>query len=153
MPYELRSPRTAAEREAYHEIRRAELFERRGRGENYNDQHPDESAPGNVPLLLFRDGTPVGTIRLDTGGPIVYFRMVCVRRDLQRSGLGRELMRRAEEFAREAGGQEIRLNSATDAVAFYERCGFHHTPDVKPVGSSVPMGKPIVTVARPDQSP
>jgi len=144
MPYELRAPDTPDEWSAYHQIRRSELFDRRGRGDQYNDHHPDESAPGNFPLLLFRDAVPVGTIRIDTGQPLVLFRMVTVRHDAQGTGAGREMLRRAEAFARAHGGERVALYSAADAVGFYERCGYDRTPDLKPIGDTVPMAKSIV---------
>lgn len=144
MEYDLRAPRTADEWNAYHEIRRSELFDRRGRGDQYNDHHPDESAPGNFPLLLFRDAVPIGTIRIDTGQPLVLFRMVTVRRDAQGTGAGREILHRAEAFALAHGGERVALYSAADAVGFYERCGYVRTPELKPIGDSVPMGRTVV---------
>jgi GNAT superfamily N-acetyltransferase len=145
MEYELRAPRTPSEWDAYHYIRRSELFDRRGRGDQYNDHHPDESAPGNHPLLLLRDSMPVGAIRIDTGQPLVLLRMVSVRRDVQGTGAGRAMLRLAETFARNAGAERVGLYSAAEAVGFYERCGYRRMPDVEPIGASVPMGKSIVT--------
>jgi GNAT superfamily N-acetyltransferase len=145
MEYELRAPRIPSEWEAYHHIRRSELFDRRGRGPQYNEHHPDEAASGNYPLLLFRDSVPIGAIRVDTGQPLVLFRMVSVRRDIQGSGAGRAMLHLAEVFARNAGAERVGLYSAPEAVGFYERCGFNRMPDVEPIGDSIPMGKSIVT--------
>jgi ribosomal protein S18 acetylase RimI-like enzyme len=148
MKYELRAPGTAAEWDAYHFIRRSELFDRRGRGDQYNQRHPDEAASGNYPLLLFRDAVPIGAIRVDTGQPLVLFRMVSVRRDAQGSGAGRAMLHLAEAFARRAGGERVGLYSAPDAVGFYERCGYHRMPNVEPIGDSIPMGKSIAAESR-----
>jgi GNAT superfamily N-acetyltransferase len=125
-------------------IRRAELFEAYGRDASYNVNHPDESAPGHFPLVLVCDSVTVGTIRIDMGDPFVFLRMVAVRRDVQRRGAGREMLRLTEAFVRRAGKRDVRLQSHPDAVAFYERCGYSRAVDVAPIGIGVPMGKHLV---------
>ena len=50
-----------------------------------------------------------------------------VRRDLRRAGVGRVLMERAEQWAREQGAAELELNVFefnTDAIAFYRSLGY-----------------------------
>jgi len=121
--YSLRSPRTAAEWEAYHSIRRRILFEARGIT-NYDENHPDELKPGNHALLLFCAGEPIATVRVDVDDQQAIFRRVAVREDRQRNGHGTVMIKLAEEFAKTAGCIVVRSFVNPAAVPFYERCGF-----------------------------
>jgi len=90
-----------ADWQAYHAIRRAVLFDPHGlRG--YDANYPDERVPTNHPLLLTSNRVgAVGTVRLDqrpAGGGIV--RMVAVRADRQRRGIGRIMITLLEKRAR-----------------------------------------------------
>ena len=125
MTYELRPPHGDAEWTAYHEIRRHVLFERRGRGAEYDPRHPDDAKPGNHPLLLLHDGVPLGVIRVDVDHERATFRRVAIREDAQRRGHGRALLQAAEAFARAQGCVRVESHVAADAVPFYLRCGFH----------------------------
>jgi GNAT superfamily N-acetyltransferase len=122
--HELRIPSSEEDWEAYHAIRRKVLFENRGQFGVYDEKHPDEHRQGNHPLLLLRDGEPIGVIRVDINGNQAIFRRVAIREDLQRSGHGRALLAQAESFARTQGCNHIRSEVAHDAVGFYERCGY-----------------------------
>lgn len=122
--YHLRTPTSDAEWAAYHAIRRTVLFERRGKGNEYDASHPDEFRAGNYPLLLLYRGEPVGTIRVDLTPDEALFRRVAVREDVQRRGHGRQVLTFAERFVRAQGKLRIRSHVDAAAVAFYERCGF-----------------------------
>jgi GNAT superfamily N-acetyltransferase len=122
--YELRAPSSDGEWDAYHTIRRRVLFERRGLSGAYDAAHPDETRPGNYPLLLFYNLEPIGTIRVDLGDDEAIFRRVAVREDVQREGHGRKMLELAESFVRARGKRRIRSHVDRGAVSFYERCGF-----------------------------
>ena len=49
---ELRPPESTLEWDSHHQIRREVLFEQRGRGTEYDPDHPDEHRPGNHPKIL-----------------------------------------------------------------------------------------------------
>jgi hypothetical protein len=51
--------------DAYHHIRQLVLYKLRGRA-GYDPEHPDEYRKGRIPLLFLQNGTPVGTVRLET---------------------------------------------------------------------------------------
>lgn len=138
---ELRRPSSKQEWTAYHDIRRTVLFERRGRFGVYDASHPDEHKPDNHPLLLFVDGEPVGTIRVDLPRDSAIFRRVAVREDLQRRGYGRAMLILAEQFARERGSRRIQSFVDRGAVEFYERCGFVRDPEAVNDGATVLMYK------------
>jgi GNAT superfamily N-acetyltransferase len=122
--YELVSPRDPHTWSVYHVIRREVLFEARGLFGVYDENRPDERAPGNHAKLLLVGGAPVGVIRIDISGNDATFRRVAIRLDAQRRGHGRTMLSLAEAFA--AGQECTRILShvAPDAVVFYEKCGF-----------------------------
>jgi len=122
--YELVSPTDARTWRSYHDIRRDVLFETRGRATAYDENHPDERAPGNHPKLLLYRGDPVGVIRIDVASPRALLRRVAIRADVQRSGHGRVLLSLAERFAAEHGCRQLESHVASDAVGFYQKCGF-----------------------------
>jgi GNAT superfamily N-acetyltransferase len=122
--YELLAPTGEAAWRAYHDIRRAVLFEARGQFGVYQEDRPDERAPGNHPQLLLHRGEPVGVVRIDVSGDTAICRRVAIRSDLQRLGHGRALLTLVQQFARDKGCARLASHVAPDAVGFYERCGF-----------------------------
>lgn len=111
--------------EAYHRIRKAELFDAKGRLGIYDPNRAEERSEANVPLLLKCDGEPVGTTRLDVRpDDSAVLRLVAVARESQGRGHGRELARQVERLARDRGIGKLLVNAAPDAVGFYERLGF-----------------------------
>jgi GNAT superfamily N-acetyltransferase len=124
MSYELAVVATLDEWEAYHSIRRIELFEARGRIGIYDPDHPDERAPDHLPLLLKWNSRPIATTRLDVRDRLAVVRLVAVTNLEQRKGHGRALAASTEAFARGRGVTKLLVNAAADAVGFYERVGF-----------------------------
>lgn len=55
---------------------------------------------------------------------LIQLRQMAVREELQRSGIGRELMGFAEDTAREKGFKTLMMHAREVAVAFYERLGY-----------------------------
>lgn len=122
--YRLTTPQSDDEWAAYHAIRRIVLFERRGQVGVYDPTHPDEMRSGHHSLLLWFEGEPIGTIRVDLADDEAVFRRVAVREDLQRQGHGRRMLELAEDFARNRGAHLARSHVDPGAVGFYKRCGF-----------------------------
>jgi GNAT superfamily N-acetyltransferase len=139
----LRTPRNDAEWRAFHAIRRKVLFENRGKTEAYNENHPDDSKPGNHPLVLLFGDNVIGVVRIDVTGTVAWLRRVAIRDDLQRAGHGRVLLRLAEAFAVQQGCSEIQSNAAVEAVGFYERCGYTRDPSRSGPVNSVPVRKSL----------
>lgn len=90
-------------------------------------------------LLTYRETAAaglVGTAWLNPEGDGVwYLGLLMVRPDLQNRGTGRELLRAAEEFARERGARTIRmtvLHVRDTLVAWYLRRGYTVTPETRP---------------------
>ena len=147
MSYELRTPANDAEWSAYHRIRRAVLFDRRGQGASYDPSHPDEHAPGHHPLILWYNSEPLGVIRIDIDGPTATLRRVALREEHQGRGHGRVLLKMAEDFTRARGVRQLESHVDAGAVMFYERCGFYRSESEEPRAGSVFMTKLVNEVA------
>lgn len=59
------------------------------------------------------------------GTQFAFVNAVYVRPEYRRRGAGRELMRRAIEWARAAGCARVRLRTSEEGRALYESVGFH----------------------------
>ena len=143
MSDDLRSPATDAEWLAYHTIRRDVLFDRRGRGADYNPEHPDEHRPNNHPLVLWHSDVPVAVLRIDIDNDVAIFRRVAVREDLQRRGFGRRMLTLAEHFARRHGCSRVDSHVDLAAVGFYERCGFQRVANAASHSATLLMTKSL----------
>ncbi|MGO6733034.1 GNAT family N-acetyltransferase [Rhizobium ruizarguesonis] len=109
---------------AYHDIRRAVLFEARGLI-GYDASHPDDRRDGYFPLLLLLENTPVGAARLDLmDDAAACVRTVAIRAECQGKGYGRMLMTGLEKFASQHGVERLVVNAARDAVGFYGALGW-----------------------------
>lgn len=122
--YRLTAPTGDDQWRSYHRIRRRVLFEARGRFGVYDEANADEHSDGHVPLLLWHDGQPVGTVRIDLRDGMAILRLVAIDEAEQRRGHGRALVAASETFARTRGCRCMCVNAAPDAVEFYRRCGF-----------------------------
>jgi GNAT superfamily N-acetyltransferase len=124
MMFELRPPAGPEDWAAYHDIRKHILFDARGAGDAYDAAHPDESKPGNHPLLFKIGGKAVGVVRIDLDPPNARLRRMAVDTPYQRQGHGRRMIEEIVSFCGEAGMHRILSAVAPDAVGFYEKCGF-----------------------------
>lgn len=126
IPYELRPVRSPGEWQTLHAIRRTVLFPPGRLSVEYDENHPDDRAEGNVPFLLLRDAEPIGVVRLDFRGTVAIVRLVAVAEGQQRQGHGRQLDTLIEIEARRRGASSLRVNAAPDAVGYYEKLGWQH---------------------------
>jgi GNAT superfamily N-acetyltransferase len=124
MGYELKTVETPDDWAAMHAIRREVLFAPERHQTQYDENHADDRAPANTPYLLVLDGKPVGVARLDAHGDFGIIRLVAISKAEQGRGHGRALERLIEEQARNRGIRTLRLNSAPDAVGFYEKASW-----------------------------
>ncbi len=125
MTYTLVLVESSQQWEALHDIRRSVLFEGRHADVVYDANHPDDRAAGNLPLLLTRDGEPIGTARLDDfGDGTGAIRLVAVVVSMQGQGHGRALCDRVEELARSRGIDTLYVNAAPEALGYYYALGW-----------------------------
>jgi GNAT superfamily N-acetyltransferase len=124
--YELRQVATPDDWREMHRLRRDVLFAPfRKQGIVYDENHPDDRHPANLPLLLRVGGRPAGITRLDIEGSVAIVRLVAIAPDLQRQGHGRQMSRLVDREARRRGVTLLRVNAAPEAVGFYEATGWH----------------------------
>ncbi|WP_417309614.1 GNAT family N-acetyltransferase [Devosia sp.] len=127
MTYALKRVETPADWETLHRLRETVLFAPgRHAGVIYDREHPDDRAPAARPFLLWHDGVPLGTARLDLRPEDAVIRLVAIAPQCQRQGHGRVLDTLLGEHAATAGIRQLWVNAAPEAVLFYERCGWQH---------------------------
>jgi GNAT superfamily N-acetyltransferase len=126
MGYELVEVSTPEDWAAYHDIRRRELFEARGRFGIYDPNYPDEYTPDKHHYLLKLDGKPLGTTRLDIRGDgSAAFRLVAIAASEQGKGHGRVLSQMVQQRAEAFGARTLVVNAARTAFGYYEKTGWH----------------------------
>jgi GNAT superfamily N-acetyltransferase len=104
----LRPTQSPQEWAAYHAIRRDAIFAPLLPEQAYDERDPDEFEPGNLPHVLIRDGEVVGTVRIDLIDETqAGLRLIGIRRDSQRQGLGAVLLELAERASRAFGRTEV----------------------------------------------
>lgn len=133
---------TADDWESFHAIRRAVLWEARGRSD-YDAAHPDDSLPDHYPLLLYADGIPAAAVRVDLlpDGGTAAMRRLAVSVGLQRNGLGSALLGYAESLAASKGCGRSIARVARDALGFWQRNGY----DVDSSDTEASSGNPLVS--------
>lgn len=124
MGYELRRATSAEDLAAMHRLRRDVLFARRGRAAIYNDDHPDDAVSNHLKFLLVLDGERIGTARLDLVQGVAKLRLVVIAAERQREGHGSVMEQLIAEHAHRLGITTLLVNSAPDAVGFYEKRGW-----------------------------
>jgi GNAT superfamily N-acetyltransferase len=154
--YRLRRVESLTDWHAYHNIRRTELFAVHCPDVVYDSNHPDEREPSNLPHVLEVDGTIAGTIRIDLMGTrCAAFRLIAIRKALQRLGHGTRLLVLAEQLIAELGCTQVTIQSAPAAVPFYVRNGYSKGrwfDMATPIRDSVTVGKMLTPVAFGDRS-
>jgi predicted GNAT family N-acyltransferase len=90
------------------------------------DQYEDES----VHFVVYNDNDePIGAGRLrnlDGAGKI---ERICVLADYRTCGIGKKLMEKIMQYAKDHGYEKVKLNSQSHAIPFYEKLGFFITSE------------------------
>lgn len=140
----LSRPDSQAEWKAYHLIRQDVLLESI-ENEFHHPDDDEEQQPGHYPLLLWVDGRPVGTVRVDClEDGRAALRLIAIRPDCQVRGYGLMLLREAEAFASSMGCDTAVVYSTPEAAGFYARGGYTEEAwDDTCLGGIVQMRKAI----------
>ena len=144
---ELRAPRSEAEWDRLHAIRKSFIFDVYHPPDGpwlceYDPAHPDDRDPANRPLLLLADGEVAGTLRLDLkpdGRAVV--RLVALTPGFRGGGLGASMLELAEDLALASRARALCVNAQPGVVGFYARRGF--VPGRWEGCSACPRGVPM----------
>ncbi|HEX8315781.1 MAG TPA: GNAT family N-acetyltransferase, partial [Flavisolibacter sp.] len=83
--------------------------------------------PGAVILVAEKEGIIKGCVYLEKQGDALYLGMLTVNPELQGKGLGAQLMKASEEYAKTVRCRQIKMTVITSRdtlIAYYERKGF-----------------------------
>lgn len=94
----------------------------------------DSPASGCGHFLLLdeaRDSLPAGTFRayFETDDT-VHLQRICLLKEYRGRGLGRAMLRYAEQYYKKKGARRFTLGAQCYAVPFYEKCGYFCVSDV-----------------------
>src|SRR5262245_59268414 len=97
--------------------------------------------------VALQDDMVVGTVSVAPKGDALYIRSMAVDPAARGSGIGRELMKRVEDYATERGFKRLYLSTTPflgGAIRLYEICGFVRNDD----GPDNLFGTPLFTMER-----
>ncbi len=103
----------------------------------------------NSEILLYRDDDKavIGSVYLKQLEVHMYLGMLTVRPDRQASGLGKAILRTAEQRAAKAGSKKIIMTviaSRTELIDWYKRRGYSDTGERQPFDDGERFGKPKI---------
>lgn len=125
----LRRPCADTEWDAYHQLRRTELFARFLPHLVYDPDFPDSWTPEVFHFGLFAAGALLGCVQVRwISASEASMHLVAVAPQRRAAGLGRELVRRAETFAWVNGRRRVRVLSTPSATGFYRALGYVDRP-------------------------
>lgn len=104
--------------------------------------------PGTMILKYVENGKILGCVELKVENDRLYLGMLTVQPDLQGRGIGKELLRRAEDEARKRKCSSIFMtviSAREELIAWYIRHGYHATGERRPFNFDDPrFGLPKV---------
>jgi ribosomal protein S18 acetylase RimI-like enzyme len=102
--------------------------------------------PGAVILKYYNDtGSILGSVYLHKQDRGLYLGMLTVDPTQQAAGIGKQLMRAAEQYAKEQNCPAIFMNVISirhELIAWYEKLGYQKTGEVKPFPNDPKFGIP-----------
>jgi GNAT superfamily N-acetyltransferase len=79
-------------------------------------------------VCAYRAGELVGFVNVATdGGAHAFLLDTTVRADCRRRGIGRQLVRQAEQLARKGGAEWLHVDFEPGLEGFYHKCGFRES--------------------------
>lgn len=93
----------------------------------YND--PLQEEIGDIHMAYFHDSKLIGIILLRPQNTVAKMRQVAIDDSFQGKGIGQELVRFFEQYAKEKGFTEIQLHARATAVPFYQKLGYEVVGD------------------------
>lgn len=101
------------------------------------DEFDEHDCDGTKYIVLLDDGYPVATCRFyDDGEGAVTLGRVVVLPEYRGKKLGNRVVKEAEDWIKELGYKEIKIDSRVEVTGFYEKLGYSHVDHhVKKCGS------------------
>lgn len=84
------------------------------------DQYEDEA----VHFLLYDQHIPIGAGRFRSVDGIGKVERICVLENHRKSGSGKAIMDKIEEYSKGEGFKKLKLNAQTHAIPFYSKLGY-----------------------------
>lgn len=120
--YQVVTPQTEAELEAYYQLRwqllRKPWQQPRGSERDEFDEYAHHR------MMVDSQGKLVAVGRLYVSGDEAQIRFMAVDADNRDHGLGTRMVQALEQVARQQGVRRLVMNAREEAVSFYSRCGF-----------------------------
>ncbi|MCF7718886.1 YiiD C-terminal domain-containing protein [Aeromonas jandaei] len=120
--YRVVTPQTAAELDAYYQLR-WELL-RKPFNLPVGSERDEYDTVAIHRLMLAPDGTPIAVGRLFIGGDEAQIRFMALRPEYRGQGLGARMVEDLEQLARSEKVKRLVMNARQEAVEFYRKCGF-----------------------------
>ena len=120
--YRVVTPQTAAELDAYYQLR-WELL-RKPFNLPVGSERDEYDTVAIHRMMLAPDGTPIAIGRLFIGGDEAQIRFMALRPEFRGQGLGARMVEDLEQLARDEKVKRLVMNARQEAVEFYRRCGF-----------------------------
>jgi ribosomal protein S18 acetylase RimI-like enzyme len=113
----------------------------------------DMIAQPDTAILLHREeatGALLASVYLEKKGDLMYLGMLTVLPTAQARGLGKQMLREAEDYARTHGCRTVEMTvitRRTELIAWYERRGYTLTDEIRPFpAEDTRFGLPRVTL-------
>ena len=101
--------------------------------------------PGAVILKYEQEGQTVGCVYLQKKGDRLYLGMLSVSPEIQAQGIGKKLLKAADEHAKKNNCSVIEMTVISvrhELIAWYERNGYHKTSKREPFPNDGRFGNP-----------
>ncbi|MGE7607237.1 GNAT family N-acetyltransferase [Peribacillus frigoritolerans] len=81
-------------------------------------------------ILVYYNEKPVGTGRLRVVDGLGKLERICILEPYRKFGLGKIIIKKLEEIAKEKGNTQVKLHGQTQAEGFYKKLGYRTSSDV-----------------------
>lgn len=101
------------------------------------------NTPGNTILLALDNGHILGCVYLQNKGETMYLGMLTVQPQLQARGIGKQLLKAGEAYAKEQGCTRVEMTVISvrhELIAWYNKHGYLFTGDTRPFPADSKFG-------------
>ncbi len=118
---------TEEERQAYHQIRKAELFD--VASIEYDPNHPSLRLESHVHFVFRKETIIIGIAEIEFLEPQkAVLRSLAIEASLQNEGYGTQLLKMLQKWLQQRGCHTLLLHTTKKAISFYKRLGYKQIP-------------------------